>query len=60
MDPRNWKILTIVISILFILFTVLTFANVLCSPLDLCYKSELGDTCYQAKRRTGQIVSELK
>jgi hypothetical protein len=60
MDPQYWKYSTFGVLLLFILCIILTLTNTFCSPFDLCYKSEIGWTCYEAKKRTVQLVSELK
>lgn len=50
------KLFMILLITLFV-FVVLVFTNALCSPLDLCFKSEIGETCFQAKRRTARLVA---
>ena len=49
----------VILVIVLVIFVILTFTNVLCSPLDLCYKSELGNTCFQAKSRTATNAADL-
>lgn len=59
MNEIMYRRVSYVVIFLFVLFFILAFTNVLCRPLDLCFKSELGATCYNAKRRTGNITADL-